>query len=287
MSCTCYNFCLYAYLNDHFRKQFKDVLPCFDVPFFQRARNDAAHQATQPAAAHLHTPSVMPLTSTTKELMTKTGKPGALQGGPASSAAAIRAMLTQNHPSTEPSTKKIMLTDDDLNEAPNNNNKNEPNNNRLPQQSSLGSEPATCVDERPLQAVTVAPGKCPCSTSYPNFQSAQGGSEQPPIGQEKESSGSTSSSKQLIKSLRNKLRFSAENSFEEQAIALNEFTLEEPNNNSLMKSSDQTSLINSVPNLPVSSPTKHSSLQNSSISNDKCNTIFLGESNLTLKMDNV
>ena len=81
MSCTCYNFCLYAYLNDHFRKQFKDVLPCFDLPFFKRARNDAAHQATAPTAAHLQTPSagqlnatsVLPLTSTTKELATRTG----------------------------------------------------------------------------------------------------------------------------------------------------------------------------------------------------------------------
>lgn len=175
-----------------------------------------------------------------------------------------------------------MLTDDELNEPLNNNNKNEPNNNRLAQKNSLCSEPATtCIDERPLQAVT-ASVKCPCSTSYPNFQAASG--EQPSIGPEKESSGSTSSSKQLIKSLRNKLRFSGENSFEEQAIALNEFNLDEQNNNSLMKSSDQTSLINSVPN--IGSPTNHNSLPN----NDKCNTIFLGglnENNLTLKMDNV
>lgn len=185
-----------------------------------------------------------------------------------------------------------MLTDDDANETLNNNNKNEPNNNRLAQQNSLCSEPATsCVEERPLQAATA---KCPCSTSYPNFQSAGNNSseQQQLIGQE--SSGSTSSSsKQLIKSLRNKLRFSGENSFEEQAIALNDFTLaDEPNNNSLIRTSDQTSLINSVPNLPVGSPTNHNnSLPNNPLpNNDKCNTIFLGglnENNLTLKMDNV
>lgn len=81
MSCTCYNFCLYAYLNDHFRKQFKEVLPCFKLPFFKRARNEDTNQTTAPTAANKQKPSVgqlnatsvLPLTSVSKE-PTRTGK---------------------------------------------------------------------------------------------------------------------------------------------------------------------------------------------------------------------
>lgn len=91
----------------------------------------------------------------------------------------------------------------------------------------------------------------------------------------------------MIKSLRNKLRFSSENSFDEQVIALNEFSLEEPNNN-LIKSTDQTSsLVNNV----LSTNTKSNNVQDNLQTNGKCNTIFLSglknENNYTLKMDNV
>ena len=83
MSCTCYNFCLYAYLNDHFRKQFKDVLPCFDYPFFQRNNqrdnvNDQPVNAVGtlkpngPSLDRLNVTTTMPLTST-KDFITKTG----------------------------------------------------------------------------------------------------------------------------------------------------------------------------------------------------------------------
>lgn len=84
MSCTCYNFCLYAYLNDHFRKQFKAMLPCFERAFFQRNRQNGTQQTNQqtitanagnlkvPNTGQQNTTSTIP--STTKELMTKTGK---------------------------------------------------------------------------------------------------------------------------------------------------------------------------------------------------------------------
>lgn len=191
---------------------------------------------------------------------------------------------------TEPSTKQILLTDDDAEALNNNNNKNQPNNNnKLLPPNSRGSEP-THSDKRPPPVTAGA--KYPCSTSFPKFPSAKSSAEKQLINPEKEC-GSMMNSNQVVKGTRNKLRFNGENSFEEHSIAMSEFSLEEPNNNSLVKSGDQTILKNNVSNLStgLTSLTNHNPLANNSMPNsDKCNTIFLGginESNLTLKLDNV
>lgn len=181
----------------------------------------------------------------------------------------------------------MMLTDDE-NDLCN-------NNHRLVQQNSMCSEPVDrCLDDGAASA------KCPCSISYPtfpqisNFQSTDSSLNEPQLNAEKES---TTSSKQLLKSLRNKLRFSGESSFDEQAIALSEYSLREPNNNSLIKSSDQ--VINASPTANCcSSPNGVSAngigqpniSANNVSNNGKCNTIYLSglnDKNLTLQMDNV
>lgn len=159
------------------------------------------------------------------------------------------------------------------------------NLSRLVQQNSLCSEPTTvCVDDR---TDNLSANKCSCSISYPNFQLNNLEHQKPSL-VEKESS-STSSGKQLIKSLRNKLnKFGGESSFDEQAIALNEFNLnDEPNNNNVIKSNDQTSLISTLSSTTNVTNIGQTNLANN-VQNGKC--IFLAglnQNNLTLKMDNV
>jgi hypothetical protein len=192
------------------------------------------------------------------------------------------------------------------------NNDDHNNNNKLVQQSSMCSEPAATIGQ--LNTANV----CPCSISYPNFQlnnlddqqqmhktTITTTTNQPitttssAIHVEKESSSTSSSGRNLLKSLRNKLRFSGESSFDEQNIALNEFSIEEPNN-SAIKSNDQTNLIKNALNLSTSNSSSSNigqlndnvlqQQQNNAQNNGKCNTIFLSclnEKDLTLEMDNV